>query len=197
MTRKTMIAFIVITIYLVLITFNAIHSNSTLEEKNRQSENANTRIDQLHEQVLLLKAQSREYGDSVDKLGLAISKTVTEEQLKAIAREGWQYELNVNNKKYTGSNPVRVDKGDVDIEIVERQVPYWPAELLKLGQLPLEDLKIRCSTPCTTSGRDGTVVQARIYHIKNLGKGQNVEITISSKLSNRIGLNHQKIILSR
>jgi hypothetical protein len=122
-----------------------------------------------------------------------ISK-VKNEDLIALAKEEWQYGIEIDGKAMENRSVIEINKSSFTVTLFEHRPPYniIPEEIFMQGRISGESyrdhIKFLGLKPSSIGGKDGTVNTSADYSFENLPKGTSIKLQVTEELKNRIGL---------
>lgn len=190
--------------------------------KNEENEDLQARIEELEQQNLNLQATITELTheneeldnlltvqtDNLDQVFSsheeqvdAILAFLNEEELNALAKDRWQYNLSANEVGVPENGVIEVEADQVEITLVQNQLDmsFLPYEILEQGQISGESyhehiLQVSREQDEET-WRDGTTSTGYGLIYTGLTSSDEIEITITNELMNRLGLHTNQIIV--
>lgn len=128
-------------------------------------------------------------------------KDYSDAQLKDLAINLWDYELQINGVLVPVNGLVDIQDQSIEISLIERQTEYpiLPSEIFMQGQISgdyIDHIKVN-SNPSETYVTDGTVVTAVHHKYENVEKGSTISFTITEELKERLGLETTEITINK
>lgn len=124
---------------------------------------------------------------------------LNDEQLVDFAKEEWKYSLLINGKEFKGDE-VKIEGDTIEMVISERRDSnsLLPQELLMKGQLPnyfYKQIKVESGVSPDITNVDGNYSTEIHYKFSNLSKGDEIKITLSDGLMERLKLKNTKYLI--
>lgn len=186
-------------------------SNDEVNASTQLSENQATQIAEIEKQNEALQAELEQiqtdlkykdeeavyYKRFIDDL----MKDYSDAQLKDVAIQLWDYQLQVNDVTVPPNGIVEVQENSIEISLTEAQPNYevLPNELLMQGQMS-EDYRKHLTAntkPNETIVTDGTVVTGIHHKYVDVAEGTTLTFTMTEQLKQRLGLETTQITIHK
>ena len=177
-------------------------SFSEFSKRNTQLAELSKRITQLTAQVEEQASTIRFYEEDIreyEEFNNLVIKTFSSQELKVIAEDLWNYELQVNEQPFPNDGKANIKGSNFEISLSERQpgADILNPKAMELGQLRDYSSHLEIDSPVSYEprGYDGTVVHGVHYIFKDVEPGTTINISVSPELQKRLGLHTGKVII--
>lgn len=191
--------------FILIFTLLGCTSNSEQvgTDSNIQQEELSILQEEIKELQHQIKVQSEETTTIQDELDAYKSfvsndlvNNLDSQQLESLAESQWEYQLFIDGKEINEVNDIQISKSEFEIKLVETQALYaiLPIEVHNKGQISShikEQIRISPSN-YELIAPAGTNIDSIIYKFENVSK-DTIEIQITDKLKNRLGLDKNSI----
>ena len=177
-------------------------TNQLIEEKDTQIKELKAKNEKLEDTLLTLKTDlnnRKEEADYYHQLIDDLINNYSDVQLIDLAKELWEYELQVNGTPVPADGIVEVQKSTIDISVIQRQPAYsiLTNDIFMQGKISgnyYEHLLFNIS-PSETNGTDGTTVTGMHYKFVDVKKGETLSFSITEELKKRLGIDTSEITI--
>ncbi|WP_139184835.1 hypothetical protein [Virgibacillus subterraneus] len=166
-----------------------------LEEKNEELKNT---LQSIETDFNYAKEEADYYNQLIDDL----INEYSDAQLKDLAKELWDYELEVNGSPVPKDGIIEVKKNTIKVSVVQRQPPYvvLPKDIFTQGKISgnyNEHLIKFNPSPTKTYGTDGTIVTGTHHQFVDVEKGAIISFSITGELRKRLGLDTSEVTIKK
>lgn len=168
-----------------------------IAELEKQNEALQAELEQIQTDLNFKDEEAVYYKQFIEDL----TKDYSDAQLKAVAIQLWDYELQVNGVPVPPNGIVEVQENSIELSLTEGQPHYevLPNELLMQGQLS-EDYRKHLTAnakPAETYVTDGTVVTGIHHKYAEVAEDTTLTFTITEPLKQRLGLETTQITIHK
>ena len=172
-------------------------NNAQIDKLEVQNEELQATLDNLQTDFNYKEEEAAYYKQVIDDL----IKDYSDAELKDLAINLWNYELEVNGVPVPTNGLVDIQDQTIEISLVERQMDYpiLPLEIFMQGQISgdyIDHLNVN-TNPSETYVTDGTVVTAVHHKYENVEKGSIMSFSITEELRKRLGLETTEITINK
>lgn len=167
-----------------------------IDKLELQNEELQATLDNLQTDFSYKEEEAAYYKQVIDDL----IKDYSDAQLKDLALNLWDYELQINGVPVPVNGLVDIQDQSIEISLIERQTEYpiLPQKIFMQGQISgdyIDHIKVN-SNPSETYVTDGTVVTAVHHKYENVEKDSTISFTVTEELRNRLGLETTEIMIN-
>ncbi|WP_336045957.1 hypothetical protein [Solibacillus ferritrahens] len=172
-------------------------NNAQIDKLEVQNEELQATLDNLQTDFNYKEEEAAYYKQVIDDL----IKDYSDAELKDLAINLWNYELEVNGVPVPTNGLVDIQDQTIEISLVERQMDYpiLPLEIFMQGQISgdyIDHLNVN-TNPSETYVTDGTVVTAVHHKYADVEKGSTISFSITEELRKRLGLETTEIMINK
>jgi len=162
-----------------------------------QNEELQATLNNIQTDLNYKKEESKYYKQLIDDL----ISDYSDDQLKDLAMELWDYKLKINGVSVPTNGIVEIQENTIEISLLQSQSAYsiLPPDIYLQGQISgdyIDHLKMT-SNPSETYVTDGTVVTAIHHKFVDVEKDSTISFTVSEELKKRLGLKTNQITINK
>jgi hypothetical protein len=197
--------FATMTVCTTFLLFGCTEESSANPDAEAKIQELETTIEGLKAEAFSAEGAARFHEEEVtmyNALTTEMVKKMNEQELLALAKLAWKYDITVNDQPIPPEGMIEVEDSKIEVSLNTKQISdsVLPPEIHNKGAISgkyEEHLKKIEPKPTESGTRDGTVVTSAYHTFNEVEQGKTITITITDELKERAGLDTTTITIKR